>query len=217
MAKKAEKTEAISENVALEQAKRRGRRRLVGAVILALFAVIFIPYLLKNTPEPTPPNDLNISVEPAAPQTETAPEPGAVSSEPAAAPPVEKPVIEIVTPPPTEAPAAEAPTVEIVNVQPAETQSAPKEKVKPAALPSHVAPNEGTYSVQVGAWRDDKGANAFAAKLEKQGFPTYTEPELGDRRTVWRVRVGAYKTKDDAEQVAAALRGKVRSMLVVRN
>ena len=49
----------------------------------------------------------------------------------------------------------------------------------------------GTYSVQLAAFIDDKGANALAGKLKKSGYPAYIEPYTTSRGTLWRVRVGA--------------------------
>ncbi|MDR2017258.1 MAG: SPOR domain-containing protein, partial [Burkholderiales bacterium] len=74
------------------------------------------------------------------------------------------------------------------------------------ALPRTVAFAKGTYSVQLAAFTDDKGANAMTNRVKRTGYPAYTEPTDTTRGMAWRVRVGPYKTREDAAIVRDRLK-----------
>ena len=88
--------------------------------------------------------------------------------------------------------------------------------VAPAA-PVAAAPAQGEgFAVQIAAFTDDKGANALATKLKKAGYAsTYTEPAETSRGTMWRVRVGGFATRPDAEAARAKLKAEGWNGLVV--
>jgi len=83
----------------------------------------------------------------------------------------------------------------------------------PAA--SQASKAEG-FAVQIAAFTDDKGANALAGKLKRAGYAsTYTEPVETSRGTLWRVRVGGYGTRPEAEAARAKLKTEGWNGLVV--
>ena len=59
--------------------------------------------------------------------------------------------------------------------------------------------------MQLAAFADDKGANALANKLKKVGYAAYVEPVETSRGTLWRVRVGGYGSRPDADAARARL------------
>jgi cell division protein FtsN len=68
-----------------------------------------------------------------------------------------------------------------------------------AALP-------GTWVVQVHALRDRTAASAIVARLNSKGYPAYVvNPAQNDPVAVYRVQVGRYKTRREAEQVGRRL------------
>jgi len=76
----------------------------------------------------------------------------------------------------------------------------PKTKADPAV--------GGTWYVQVAAVTDKPAASAFAAKLEKDGFPAVlVEPLAKDRVPTFRVRVGPFVSKAQAEEAKTRLAG----------
>ena len=103
---------------------------------------------------------------------------------------------------------ANAPTIA------AAAPSAPvTEPVAPAA-PS-VAKADG-FAVQIAAFTDDKGANALAGKLKRAGYAsTYTELVDTSRGAMWRVRVGGFGTRPEAEAARAKLKTEGWNGLVV--
>jgi DedD protein len=102
-------------------------------------------------------------------------------------------------------PAAAAPTPAAVSTT---TRSSPA----PAAAS---AKPEG-FAVQIAAFTDDKGANALAAKLKKAGYASsYTEPVETSHGTMWRVRVGGFASRAEADAARAKLKADGWNGLVV--
>ena len=64
------------------------------------------------------------------------------------------------------------------------------------------------FVVQLAAFADDKGANALANKLKKIGYAAYVQPVETSRGTLWRVRVGGYGSRPEADAARARLKGE---------
>jgi cell division septation protein DedD len=59
----------------------------------------------------------------------------------------------------------------------------------------------GGWFVQVAAVADKPSASAFAEKLQKDGYPALLlEPSAKDRKSIYRVRVGPFGSKDEADE-----------------
>ncbi|MDR0771132.1 MAG: SPOR domain-containing protein [Burkholderiales bacterium] len=179
------KDDNLQEVALIDEMKRRGRRRLVGAVVLAVCAVIFVPMLLEKEPAPLGDN-VEIIIPPVAP-----------IKLPDTAPPPEEPVA-----PPSVVPAEPPPSVTPVEPPP----KPPTAETTPPRLPPTVAFAKGTYSIQLAAFTDDKGANAMVNRVKRAGYPAYTEPTDTARGMAWRVRIGPYKTREEAAVVRAHLK-----------
>lgn len=191
----------------LDELRRRARRRLVGAIVLALAAAVLVPLLLESDPKPLG-EDVSVKIPPVddtkfasklAPRT---PEPPAV----APAKPAPSPQAEPAPPkePVVAAPAPQAPPKEIPPIE-APKASAPKPAANDPVKPAPAKP-AGAFSVQLAAFADDKGANALANRLKQAGHPAYTEPYNTSRGTLWRVRVGPYATREAAESARTKLK-----------
>ena len=106
------------------------------------------------------------------------------------------------TPPP--APAAPAPAAPSPAAPPAATAkpaAAPAASVAPA--PSEPAGNG--FAIQLAALRQREEADIIARRLLGKGFPAYVlSPESG-APAVFRVRVGKFKERGEAESMAARL------------
>jgi cell division septation protein DedD len=82
--------------------------------------------------------------------------------------------------------------------------AAPKE---PAAAPpaqATAAPGDG-YAVQVAAVNVRTDADAIAKRFNSKGYSAYVEVPPNGTATVFRVRIGTFKTKREAETIAAKL------------
>ncbi len=254
---------AEPDDAAVDELKRKARRRLIGAIVLALAAAIVVPMLLERDPRPLgddvsvqiPPvddgkfiNRLNeqkgdapakivpkpeVSLPPAPPR-----EAAAASTKQVGGNAQQKAITQaeqrVLAPPAQSAgapvPAAEkaAPTVETKTAPmqppaPSKAAAAPKsESPKPDPVAASGVSNPSTASaakaesfvVQLAAFADDKGANALAGKLKRAGYPAYTEPVQTSRGTLWRVRVGAYPSRDAASEARTKLKSDGYSGIV---
>ena len=261
--------ERIADNAELivDEMRRKARRRLVGAIVLALAAAIILPMLLEKEPRPLgddvsvqiPPIDQGKFVnrltgktgEPKAPAKSdskpiTAPSGKAETKAEGTADTSANPMKETAVAPKGESAAspkaeATAPKVEAASAAKADavatspepkgdTKSAAKAEAKaateagaesratvataapttsqPSATATAASPKPDGYVVQLAAFADDKGANALANKLKKSGYSAYVEPVNTSRGTLWRVRVGGYGTRPEADVARTALKGE---------
>lgn len=124
-----------------------------------------------------------------------------------------------------EAPHATTPsaTPPAVTVRPAETAPRPARPVRaPAApqparpAPAQVAaatatagPGPDAWTVQVSAFRSRALAEELRSRLAARGFDAYVYPSITeDGRPRYRVRVGTYPARGDAERAATELRSE---------
>ena len=293
--------ERIADNPELivDEMKRKARRRLVGAIVLALAAAIVVPMLLEKEPRPLG-DDVSVQIPPidegrfvnrltgkaedrkplpkadtktgagAAGKSEPKAEVPAQMAAPAGAAPVPTAAVSesaaprksvadaeqrVIAPsaksaPKTEARTAPAPKSDPTPAPKAEAVVAPEPKAEvkpaPAAASTSVAEPSGSakpataeakpaagavsqapaagsaaapakaegFVVQLAAFADDKGANALANKLKKSGYAAFVQPVETSRGTLWRVRVGGYGTRPEAEAARATLKGEGYSGIV---
>ncbi len=67
---------------------------------------------------------------------------------------------------------------------------------------------DGSYIVQLGAYRSESEANKYKNKLAQREYPQVYTIKVGDEETgdIWfRVRVGFFGSKEDAEEFGAQL------------
>lgn len=106
------------------------------------------------------------------------------------------------------------PTTEVEK--PAEAKAEPEKK---SAQPA-VKKQEGIFYVQIGAIADKEAADTFAKKVDTLGFPAIVlPPRATDNKALYRVRIGPYKTRQDAQEaqakIAAALKKKTTDFFIV--
>jgi DedD protein len=158
--------------------KRRGRRRLVGAIALVLVAVIVLPMVFDSEPKPPgPPVSVRIPGEDDSdfsPKVTPRGEPVAKAPAKPAAAPVS----------PKAAPPAPQPTVE----KPAENALA-----------------DAGFVIALGAYADEKNVRALMSKLKSEKIPAYTEPLETAKGPRTRVRAGPFATEEAAEKARARL------------
>lgn len=125
----------------------------------------------------------------------------------APAPVVQEPVVEKVP-----APAPAPPPRAAKESAPAPAPVAPERRtVQPTSVPAPAAaeasdPTGPGFAVQVAAYKDRKEADNLAKTLAAKGYPAFVmAPVKGAPTTLFRVRVGKYKTLKDAEAVEARL------------
>ncbi|MGD8539123.1 MAG: SPOR domain-containing protein [Candidatus Aminicenantes bacterium] len=83
-------------------------------------------------------------------------------------------------------------------------------KVKPAPIP-----RSSGYFIQIGAFKNRDSAYMMAEELKDQGFPVQVfDPSPSDRNPLYKVRVGGYETRAQAEselEKLAQAQGKQKS------
>lgn len=180
------------EDVNVDDLRRRARRRLVGAIVLALAAAVFVPMLLESEPKPLgedvsvkiPPvddakfvNKLNDKAKPAPPKAEAkAPEPRVEdkpdAAKPDAAPPAKSEPVPAMDAPKPEPAKAEPPKAE------AKSESRPEPKAEPRVEPKGDAKVETKSEpkaeppkdvAKADAAADPKGDAKAAAAAPKNG------------------------------------------------
>ena len=194
----------VDDPQAVDAARVRARRRLIGAVVLLGIGVIAFPLLFETQPRPIP---VDIAIE--IPRKETAP------------PLVLPPMVALTKPASAPAAAAPAKPETTVATKPeftVETKAEPKPGNKPAAqvaavteLPSKAAASAvdaatGRYVVQVGAFADAAGARGARAKVELLGLRTYTQAVETTNGTRTRVRIGPFGSREEADRAASKLK-----------
>lgn len=177
------------------------KQRLIGAVVLVALAVIFLPMLIKGPAPDSGVSDVPLEV-PATPggQYETrelplvtpgdAPAGGVVGldEKPAAAPASASEAVPLGTAP---APAAGA------------------------MLPASTA--GGNYAVNFGAYATPADADLVISSLKQSSLPAFREPTTINGKTAYRVRIGPYAERADAETVrlqASQMRNDVKAQVV---
>ena len=263
---------ADAPDINVDELRRRARRRLIGAIVLALAAAVIVPMLLEGDPKPLgedvsvkiPPEDggkfvNRLSDKPAKagaaapaaksePARDSAKEPAKEApisakesakdaSKDDAAPasastPEPAPAATNVPAPKKSIAQAEqkmlgAPAKPAATASPAAVAPIPAPSPGPIAAPAPATPalaaatkdaakaaGGESFSVQLAAFADDKGANALANKLKRATYPAYTEPLTTSKGTLWRVRVGPYPSRDAAVEIRDKLKSEGYSGIV---
>ncbi len=109
-------------------------------------------------------------------------------------------------------PRVEAPPAAVPTPKPVATAKSKESEVPappapaPAAASSSPAPSRGDgYAIQVAALRESGEADTIAKRLVNKGYDAYVLTPPGGTPNVYRVRVGSFKTRRDAEVIASKL------------
>ncbi|HSI47718.1 MAG TPA: SPOR domain-containing protein [Ideonella sp.] len=114
---------------------------------------------------------------------------------------------------PTPAPATQAPAP--VATKPARDPAAILAG-EPSPAPAAAGPEAFTYFVQAGAFSSANDAEQQRAKLAIQGLVAKVSEREQSGRTVYRVRLGPYANRDEAERVQERLTGVGAESALVR-
>jgi cell division septation protein DedD len=180
------------------------KQRLIGAAVLVALAVIFLPALVKGPAPDSGVSDVPLKMPDApAGEMETRelplaapgqlPKGGAVGMD---ATPVDRPAAAT-----TPADAAAVPGQPPADgTTPPATGTPPVDATAPAgALPPTTA--AGDYAVHFGAYATQKGADTVVALAKNAGLPAYSETTTVNGKPAFRVRIGPYATRAEAESV----------------
>jgi DedD protein len=220
----------------VDELRRRARRRLVGAVVLALGVAVLVPMLLETEQKPLG-EDVSVKIPPIddgkfvnrlndkgakydtrtdAPASAAAPAAAATAPGSAGAAPPAAPATDGAS---ASAKAPEA-AAESLAAETARATAALSGRYEPPKAPAaavaepKASPTHDGFAVQLAAFADDKGANSLAGRLKRAGYTAYTEPLKTSKGTLWRVRVGPYPSHEAAVAARDKLKAEGQSGIV---
>ncbi len=203
------------------------KERLIGAAVLVALGVWLIPWVLDGKKEqveldssdpalrlPTPEEALPVrkqtlsldEPEPFANESDSA-QSIAATAPPSAQPP---PIVE----PTLESPAHDEPVVARADVAPPAVReqppaaAPPKPTVAPkpvAAAPPARTDAKGDWVVQLGSFGEQENAKRLAQRVNTYGYKPDVSSHRSSGRAMYRVRVGPYATRAQADATASAL------------
>lgn len=80
----------------------------------------------------------------------------------------------------------------------------PKAQQSPPSEPALIGSESGAFTIQVVALRTEEAADSLVKRLREERYRAYVEP--GGSAGLYRVRVGRFESRAEAEQVSAKLR-----------
>ncbi len=174
------------------------KQRLVGAAVLVALAVIFLPMLVKGPAPDSGVSDLPLTM-PDAPGGDYA-----TRDLPLAAPAAKAPLSSVLGGDrlPMVDTGATTRTDDVGGTAVARSDPPDPAHAAPAMFPAATA--GGNYAVSFGSYGSRADADAVVGSLRASQLPGYREAGRVEGRDVWRVRIGPYATRADAE--AARLR-----------
>ena len=176
------------------QLRKRGRRRLVGAITLVIAAVVILPMVLDSKPEPRGQEiDIRIPSEEAAEEFIPGNAPGMKTPAP------EKTVTGV---------QQETQKEPGPSVKPAQSSNDPVEKPAVDGKSTSTKVESGVakatdatamFVVQFGAFSDPVKARQQQQTLASKGTKVYTETLKTDKGEITRVRAGPFASREEAE------------------
>ena len=191
--------------------ERALKERIIGAVVLVVFAVLVVPIFLDGPPEDgeivtervlLPGQEDQKTSTVILDRDRTEPVPAATTPVPARQEPaVSEPEKEEAKPVVVEQPAEKAPE----KTPEKEPEKAAEQPAPPPAASQPAASTTGMWAVQIGSYSNKDGAEKVAADLRKQGYAAFLSQIETDKGLLHRVRIGPQKDRASAEAMASRL------------
>jgi len=181
------------------------KQRLVGAIVLVALGVIFVPMILEG-PNRTLVPEMEAFPEPEDQVTslplEAFPAPDAIPAEPDTS-------IVLTDSQPAAVPEAPAePAQPLVEPEPEPEPEPVAAKPEPEKKPAKSEPL-GSWVVQMGSFSSEQNALRMRDRLRKSGFATQVEKATIDGKSRFRVRVGPFLERADAERSRKQIQDKL--------
>ena len=180
---------------------RRLKERLIGAAVLVMLAVIFIPMILDDTSHiESTITDTNIPSKPEVDFSSRRVPVLEPSNKEIQSPPVSIPVN----------PADETVTATAAPAKSAQAVSPAAENVsKSATTTDREDLGLTAWVVQLGSFSDEVNAESLNKKLRQAGFAAFVEPLKQNNTLAYRVRVGPELLRADADKLQNQLHVKL--------
>lgn len=177
------------------------KQRIIGALVLVVAAVIFLPMLLSGQDE-TVQVEVEVPAMPVPSEGEIVAALPPTLPEPAVVPEIPPPAVEDDVPPAVVsapvAPSASEPVTRPPAAEPAPTTSEP-------------APATGGWVIQLASFSSAENAESFRKTLADQGYNAYTRSAQSGGKTIVRVYVGPLASRDGATRVRDELERRHKS------
>jgi cell division protein FtsN len=96
-------------------------------------------------------------------------------------------------------------------------KTAEKPRTQPSAGPGRAETDKKAYTIQVAAFKSVGDANQLVLKLKRLGFAAYLKFDKVPNKGIWyRVRVGNYKSKNEASGTIARLKKAGHKSIIVQ-
>ena len=185
--------------------KKRARRRLIGAVALALFAAIILPMVMDHQPAP-PLKDIQVRIP-------SPDEGGTQKASPPAKPVAKTDIKPIAKPEPKPEQKPESKPEPKPEAKPEsksesklESKPEPKPEPKSESTPAPTAAGGEVWEVQLGAYSEPGRVKNLLTKLKDLGVPAYTEKVETPNGARTRVRAGPFGSQEAAEKARARIK-----------
>ena len=188
------------------------KERLVGAAVLVAVAVIFIPIILTDSPEPEAIQGSNI---PEKPETNFSSRitPLLENDEKSSSTPIDAINIQAED---SQEENKQNTTQEIVveKVISVDDNNAEKESTKKDERKKEVGVKDdvglSAWIIQLGNFTNEENAQSLNEKLRKSGYPAFVEPLKKNGQISYRVRVGPEIKRSDADLLLEKLKDKMK-------
>lgn len=186
------------------------KQRLVGASVLVILGIIFLPMIMdKPVSREKEPDVTNIQIFPDEKKQPVQTIPAEVINRYEESKVQQKP------------PEQAAQQKEVAKTEKARVENKPESKPesKPTEKPEKTDhPSEGSdhWAVQMGSFSSKENANRLVEKLKSQKFPAYLEDVASNGKTVYRVRVGPFNSRSKTEEMKQKLdqEEKLKTLIV---
>ena len=198
--------------------KRRGRRRLIGAVTLGLMALVFLPMVFDSEPkragDPAKSQEIAVQVppkenQPALPAPTpmpSAPVAVAPAPEPAKAAPEASPAKEAAPAPAAPKVSEKAPVKEAPKAAVKVDKTEKSEKSAKSESAGKAAAVKDGFVVQLGVYTKAENADKEITRMKEAKLPVHTDTIPIKSGNATRVRVGPYATREKAEAALAQIK-----------
>ena len=179
---------------------RRLKERMVGAIVLVLLAVIFLPMILQE--QDSRKSDLTETNIPPRPDTEFS----------SRLVPLADPANEMQAPAGTGTAEEKPATPQEAEPKPVVETSKPVVEATTAPPVSEPDIDRGmtAWVVQVGSFSSKENAEKLNKKLREKGYRSFVQPDkTGSGNTVYKVRVGPEILRSDANKLKQRLQEKM--------
>lgn len=196
------------------------KQRLIGAVVLIVLAVVFLPMIFNNKGEKLPETVVTVPLEPTKPEqpaTQATPEIVTTTSEPITTPsePVqpEQPIADSnTTTSTTPVTTTEPTTTTTTQTNNNSTTSTATTPTKPVASKPNAQGITSTWVIQVAAVSNLQNAEAFTEKLRKANY----NASIRSSGNIHRVFVGPFIDKTEAARVQQSIEKQFKEKGIIR-